>query len=105
MEVIHYQTPWGVDLVRTWLEDLEGVTRNCILRRINRLGRGSFGDCRFCGEGVWVLRIDYGPGYRIYYARQGDTIIMLLCGGSKSTQARDIVKAIACWKDIKRRQR
>lgn len=96
----------GVDLLQTWLDALDDrLTRACMLRRIDRLRRGSFGDCRFCAAAAWELRIDHGPGYRVYYARQGESSIVLLCGGSKRTQARDIAKAIACWKDVARRQR
>ena len=105
MEVTHYLTANGIDLVQDWLDALEDLkARAIILRRIDRLRCGAFGDCKFCGEGVWELRIDSGPGYRIYYARQGATVILLLQGGSKATQDRDIPKAIACWKEARRRQ-
>jgi putative addiction module killer protein len=65
------------------------------------LQAGNPGDVKPVGEGISELRIDYGPGYRIYFTRQGPLIVLLLCGGDKSTQAKDIKKAIAAAKDWK----
>jgi putative addiction module killer protein len=62
--------------------------------RIDRLSLGNPGDSKPVGEGVSELRIDYGPGYRVYFVRRGDTVIVLLAGGDKSTQARDISTAL-----------
>lgn len=62
--------------------------------RIERLAMGNQGDTRSVGEGVFELRIDYGPGYRVYFTRRGREIVILLAGGDKRTQARDITKAI-----------
>jgi putative addiction module killer protein len=67
--------------------------RGLIASRIDRLAFGNAGDVRPVGEGVSELRIDHGPGYRIYYRKRGSTIIILLCGGDKSTQAKDIKTA------------
>lgn len=69
--------------------------------RLKRLASGNPGDVRPVGKGVSELRIDMGPGYRVYYAADGDELILLLAGGDKSTQARDIEKALALWKDWK----
>ena len=55
--------------------------------------RGTFGDTKSLGGGLWELRVDYGPGYRIYYTRQGDAVVVLLAGGNKSSQSRDISRA------------
>jgi putative addiction module killer protein len=60
---------------------------------------GNFGDCKSVGRGLEELRIDYGPGYRIYYGRPGSSVVVLLCGGDKSTQARDILTAQKYWKE------
>ena len=73
------------------------------MRRVERLGSGHFGDCKPLEDGVWELRIDLGPGYRIYYGRIGTTIILLLSGGDKSKQKADIARAIKYWLDWKRR--
>ena len=60
---------------------------------------GNFGDCKSVGGGVEELRIDFGPGYRVYYGREGALVVVLLCGGSKKSQARDIVTAQRQWKE------
>ncbi len=72
--------------------------------RITRLSAGNFGDSRPVGDGVFESRIDFGPGFRIYYGMDGDEVI-LLCGGDKSSQRADIVRAKEHWKDYKRRNR
>ena len=64
-----------------------------ILVRIRRAELGNLGDCRSVGGGVMEMRVDYGPGYRVYFAWQGDGIVVLLCGGDKRTQRRDIKRA------------
>lgn len=69
--------------------------------RIRRLANGNPGDVRPVGKGVSELRIDVGPGYRVYYAASGDELILLLAGGDKSTQADDIETSLALWKDWK----
>ena len=67
MEVQHYQTTAGIEPVRRWLDALEDrKARAAVLRRFDKLARGLFGDCKVCAGGVWELRIDVGPGYRIY---------------------------------------
>ncbi len=74
-----------------WLsnvKDMRAVAR--ILVRIDRLAQGNAGDARSIGSGLWELRIDCGPGYRVYYLRRGKALVLLLCGGDKSTQSRDI---------------
>lgn len=64
---------------------------------------GNFGHVRSVGEGVHELKIDYGPGYRVYYASSGKTIVLLLLGGDKASQGKDIGRAKEYWKDFKRR--
>lgn len=71
--------------------------------RIDRAESGNFGDHKFELDGVWELRIDYGPGYRVYYALDGERIILLLVGGDKSTQASDLMKAVKFWRDYQER--
>jgi len=76
--------------------------RALIASRLDRLAFGNAGDVKPVGQGVSELRIDYGPGYRVYYIKHGETIVILLCGGDKSTQAKDIKTAkrlAAEWRD------
>ena len=73
------------------LKDRAGLVR--ILSRLDRIAMGNFGDVKPVGEGVSEIRIDTGPGYRLYFVRQENTVILLLCGGDKSTQDRDISRA------------
>ena len=77
-----------------WLDDLNdkrAVAR--ILARLARVRQGNLGDCKSVGEGVSELRVDYGPGYRVYFGQKGRTLVVLLCGGDKRTQDRDIRQA------------
>ena len=79
---------------KKWFASLKDRTaRMRIDVRIRRISLGNFGDVKSVGEGVCEIRVDYGPGYRVYFVRDGNTIIILLCGGDKSTQQRDIQNA------------
>ena len=103
-EILHYLTSSGANVFEEWLESLNderAATR--IVSRIDRLERGNFGDCKPLRDGVWELRIDYGPGYRVYYSMVGHVCVLLLCGGDKRKQAGDIRRAIEFLKDYKRR--
>ena len=73
--------------------------RVAVLRRIDRLEEGNCGEHRFLADGVWELKIDVGPGYRVYYAQEEKTLILLLCAGSKRTQRQDIARAVEYWND------
>lgn len=75
----------------TKLRDARAAAR--VQARLDRLATGNPGDAKAVGEGVVEMRIDYGPGYRVYYTRRGVLVILLLCGGDKSTQAKDIARA------------
>ena len=78
----------------TWYQSLRDRTaRTRIAARIIRLQAGNFGDAKSLGTGVYELRMTFGPGYRVYYTRQGERIILLLCGGDKGSQDRDIARA------------
>ena len=82
------------DIFAMWLSGLRDArARARIAMRIDRLADGNPGDVRPVGEGVSEMRIDYGPGYRVYFVRRGETLYVLLCGGDKATQARDIALA------------
>jgi putative addiction module killer protein len=81
-----------------WLESLKDKTaRFRIKERLDRVSLGNLGDYKSIGEGVYELRLTFGPGYRIYFGQEGEKIILLLCGGDKSTQIKDIKKAKEYW--------
>jgi putative addiction module killer protein len=104
MQILHYLTAEGRDLFQDWLDGLRDMrARIVILRRVDRVARGNFGDHRFCREGVWELRVDVGAGYRVCDAQAGQTVVLLLCGGDKRTQDADIARAVVCWQDYQRR--
>lgn len=89
-------------MFREWHRKLrDRKAKLAIDRRIYRIEAGNFGDHKFCRDGVWELRIDIGPGYRLYYAISGSTVVILLCGGDKSTQVADIDRACDYWKKVK----
>jgi len=69
--------------------------------RLLRLQRSNLGDTKAVGGGVWELRLHIGPGFRIYFGQDGDTLVVLLCGGSKGSQTRDIERAKAYWRDCR----
>jgi len=82
------------DVFKKWMEKLkDNIGKAHINRRIDRLEKGNPGDVEPIGEGCFEIRIDYGPGYRVYFKNTGSQIIIILCGGDKSTQKRDIEKA------------
>lgn len=84
-----------------WLDGLLDIrARARILARLERLTSGNPGDVKSVGEGVSELRIDYGPGYRVYYKKQGENILILLAGGDKSTQPRDIKTALRLLQNL-----
>lgn len=85
----------------TRLKDLRGKGR--IIERIRSVERGNFGDCESVGDGVIEMRIHFGPGYRIYFCSKTNVVYVLLCGGTKRSQTRDILKAQALAKDLLKR--
>lgn len=83
-----------------WLESIKDrKTRSRIITRLDRLEVGNPGDYRHVGKGVFELKLQFGPGYRIYYGEDGPVIVILLIGGDKNTQSRDIKKAKSFWKN------
>ncbi|MFH0731065.1 MAG: type II toxin-antitoxin system RelE/ParE family toxin [Pseudomonadota bacterium] len=84
-----------------WIDELHDISaRVRILARIERLAAGNPGDVKAVGEGVSELRIEYGPGYRVYYKKQGQKVIILLAGGDKPTQAKDIRIALRLARNL-----
>ena len=86
---------------REWFDALDAVTAARVDRYIRRLETGNFGAAKSLSDGVFELRMDFGPGYRVYYGREGRNIIILLGGGSKRRQDADIAAAIVRWKHYK----
>lgn len=106
MEIVHYTTEDGTDLYQEWVDALrDNRAKISVLRRIDRASMGNFGDHKACREGVSEMRIDVGPGYRVYYFQHGQTLVVLLCGGDKRTQDTDISKAVAYRADFLRRMK
>jgi putative addiction module killer protein len=106
LEVRHYLTAAGNNVFEDWLDSLKDAKAAArVAARIARLEAGNFGDCRLLRHGVSELRVDWGPGYRVYYAMIGRTCVLLLCGGDKRKQSADIDRAIGYWNDYQRRTR
>ena len=104
MELQEYQTEDGRSPFSDWLRNLKDRSARVRIRvRLDRLSLGNFGDCKALGSGLHELRIDLGPGYRVYFGRVGNRIVLLLCGGSKRSQTRDIDRAQSYWFDYQRR--
>ena len=98
--VIVFRTATNKEPFTDWLNGLRDTqSRRRILRRLTRLESGNFGDSKPVGRGVSELRFFFGPGYRVYFGQEGDTIVVLLCGGDKDSQHRDIRQAQIYWKE------
>ncbi len=104
-KILIYVTRNGKSPFQTWLENLKDKKgRSLIKTRIDRIEDGNFGDCKSLSEGILELRVKFGPGYRIYFGKENEQIILLLCGGDKSSQKDDIIKAKRYWQDYKERK-
>ena len=104
LEIRRYVTTTGRDIFGEWLAGLKDVrTRAKIVARIDRLSAGNFGDCRSLRGGLFELRIDWGPGYRVYYAPVGRSGVLLLCAGDKRKQSSDIKRALEYLEHYKKR--
>jgi putative addiction module killer protein len=104
MELLHYVTTSGRLVFDDWLQSLPDKRAQArIAVRLDRLAGDNFGDCKPVGGGVFELRIDYGPGYRVYYGIVGRAIVLLLCGGDKRHQSADIAKAVEYLQDYRKR--
>ena len=101
-----YQIPNGPEPFAEWFLSIRDTkTRQRIQARLTSVRAGNLGNHRFVGNGVWELRLDFGPGYRIYYGEVDNTIVLLLCGGDKSSQQRDIERAKNYWAEYKERHK
>jgi putative addiction module killer protein len=102
--IVVYESESGKRPFGEWLRGIRDErTVGRILQRIDRAAAGNTGDCKSVGDGVYELRYDFGPGYRVYFGYQGSTVIVLLIGGDKSSQSLDIRRAIENLKDFKKR--
>jgi putative addiction module killer protein len=102
--IIIYQNEAGKEPFTDWLHGLrDPFTRRRILKRLRRLEQGNYGDFRPVGGGVYELRYFFGSGYRVYFAEDGDAIVILLCGGDKDSQPRDIQQAQTYWQEYQTR--
>jgi len=105
-EIQTYLTAEGAEPYADWLASLaDRHARARVVVRVNRMASGTLGDVKPVGDGVWEVRIDLGPGYRIYYAQAGTRLILLLVGGDKSRQQSDIKQAHAYWADWQHRRK
>ena len=104
IEIRHYVSRAGRDIFQEWLWSLNDKrTQEKIAARVARLEVGNFGDCKPLGQGLWELRIDWGPGYRIYYSIVGKELVLLVSGGEKRRQSADIELALAYLRDYRER--
>ena len=105
IRLLEYVAEDGKNVFRTWIRNLKDNTARARIRvRLNRIRLGNFGDCKPVGEGVNELRIDYGPGYRVYFGKSELAVVILLCGGTKKKQSEDIKLAQKYWSDYQRRR-
>jgi len=105
LEIRYYVASDGHQPFAEWFADLEPVARAKVTRAIARMEQGNLSNAKSVGEGVLEYRIDFGPGYRVYFGRDGDTLVILLTGGTKKRQQSDIDAAHTCWRDYKQRRR
>src|SRR5713101_878165 len=105
LEIRYYVTAGGRQPFAEWFADLESVARAKVAAAIVRLEQGNLSNVKSVGEGVLEYRINFGPGYRVYFGRDGEVLVILLTGGTKRRQQRDIRTAIDLWTDYRRRKR
>ena len=105
IEIVEYVDEQGESPFGKWFADITPQAALKVRRALARMELGNFGDSKTVGEGVIEYRIPYGPGYRLYYGRDGKMLVILLMGGTKQRQQRDIAKAHRHWADYKERKR
>jgi putative addiction module killer protein len=104
-DIRYYVAADGRQPFAEWFAEVEGIARAKITRAIVRLEQGNFSNVKSVGEGVFEYRVDFGPGYRVYFGQDGPSLVILLTGGTKKRQQRDIDSAYAYWRDYKARKR
>ena len=104
-EIRYYVDDDGKAPFAKWVEDLDEVAAFKVAGALTRMAEGNFSNAKGVGAGVLEFRIDFGPGYRVYFGRDGDTLVILLTGGTKKRQQQDILAARAFWLDYKQTKR
>ena len=102
IEIREYQDHRGRSPFREWFDGLNAEAARKVTTALYRVGLGNFSNVKGVGAGVYECRIDFGPGYRVYFGKEGARIVVLLGGGTKQRQQNDIRLAIARWEDFKR---
>jgi putative addiction module killer protein len=97
-----YITPQGKNPFRDWLKGLDHRVQARIQARVLRFETGNLGDHKSVGRGIWEARMDFGPGYRLYFGKDGSSTILLLIGGDKASQSKDIQAAQSYWADYRK---
>ena len=105
LTIREFLTAAGRNPYRDWIGNLEVTVRARVQARVLRLETGNPGDCRALGGGIWEARLMFGPGYRIYFGRDGEMLLILLTGGTKKRQQRDIDAAKEFWRDYRQGKR
>ena len=105
IELVVYVTEEGKAPFDDWFDKLDTVAALKVRTALARIETGNLGDVKPIGQGVSERRITFGPGYRVYFGKDGDKIVILLCGGTKKRQSKDIEKAKAYWDDYKNRKK
>lgn len=104
IRVLEYLDSAGRSPLRRWFDDLDATAAAKISSALYRLGQGNFSNVEGVTGGIFEYRIDFGPGYRIYFGKDGSTVVILLGGGTKKRQSRDIKAAADAWTDYRRRK-
>ena len=105
VEIRYYVASGNTEPFANWFAELDPIASAKVSRAIARMQQGNFSNAKSAGEGVFEYKIDFGPGYRVYYGRDGDKIVILLTGGTKKRQQRDIDAAQDYWRDYKHSKR
>ena len=105
MEILEFLDDAGGSPFASWFDDLDAQAAAKVTVALTRMEQGNLSNAKGVGAGVQEYRIDWGPGYRLYFGRDGDTLIILLCGGTKRRQDEDIAQAKALWAEYKRRKK
>lgn len=105
VEVREYLDPMGRSPFAEWFNGLNAQAAAKVATAITRMGLGNFSNAKGVGNGIFEYRLDFGPGYRIYFGKDGEVLVILLRGGTKKRQQKDIDNAIARWQDYKHRKK